>query len=657
MLRSWPTILLLSCAAGTIVPPAVLETMRHFFPGFPAAPKDPLQDEDAVTGQRYDFVVIGAGSAGSVIANRLTENPDWKVLLLEAGDDETFFTDIPFLAPALHVTHYSRIYKSEPRPQDSHGRHGYCLSMVDGRCNMMSGKAVGGTSVVNFMIYSRGAPADYDGWQALGNPGWSYKDVLPYFIKSEKCKLVDRDVRYHGYNGYLDVTTPPYATPLKDYFLKAGQELGYDIVDYNSDKLMGFSSVQTNMRNGHRFSASKAFLRPIYGRPNFYLSKFSTVTKIKIDPRTKAAVGVQFVRNRKTYYVSATKEVILSAGTLNSPKILMLSGVGPRDHLTSLGINVIEDLPVGFNLQDHVSMTALTFLVNDSVTITESRLSTNPANLIQYLMDGTGPLTIPGGAEALAFINTKASGPKNTQKGKLKPKYISRLNTPKSSEQPADASKSGTEDDRPDIELISCSSSMTGDISGSFRGLLGLTDEFYKEVFSGYEGSDAFTIVPVLLQPKSRGRLTLRSSDPSHWPVVDINYYDHEDDLNTMVRGIKKAIEVASTRALRRFNATLLPVPFPGCRRVTFNSDAYWACVARHVSTSLGHFVGTCKMGLRQDSGVVDHRLRVHGISGLRVVDTSVMPTIITGHTNAPAYMIAEKASDMIKDDWKRIVS
>lgn len=315
----------------------------------------------------------------------------------------------------------------------------------------------------------------------------------------------------------------------------------------------------------------------------------------------------------------------------------------------------------------------------------------------------------------------------------------------------------------PDIELVLGISALTGDISGSYRGLLGLTNEFYKEVFTGYEGYDAFSIVPVLLQPKSRGRVTLKTSDPFDRPIFETNYYDHEDDLRTMVRGIKKvvtfyatfisvalftlftsqsrffstylcndpfnfyfmpyccdyrssfllsslmivvfklslinrhmsklpktlqfiecfellslplrkfidftklfkvnfssifqAIEVASSKAFKRFNTTLLPVAFPGCKHVPFGTDPYWACVARQVTTTLGHFVGTCKMGPRRDSGVVDHRLRVHGINGLRVVDASIIPTIVTGHTNAVAYMIAEKAADMIKEDWKLLNS
>jgi len=191
MLKFCLTILFLGHVSG-ILPSAILETVHHFFARFP--PPNDLKDV-VPRYLSFDFLVIGAGSAGSVLANRLTENPDWNVLLLEQGKDEIFLTDIPLLAPIFHITDYAHVYKGEPRPQDAHGHGGYCLSMVDGRCKVVVGRAVGGTSVVNFMIYSRGTPIDYDGWEALGNPGWSYKDVLSYFIRSERCRLIDRDVR------------------------------------------------------------------------------------------------------------------------------------------------------------------------------------------------------------------------------------------------------------------------------------------------------------------------------------------------------------------------------------------------------------------------------------------------------------------------------
>ncbi|KOC70383.1 Glucose dehydrogenase [acceptor] [Habropoda laboriosa] len=654
MLRVLGTILFLS-HAQCILPPAIFETIYHFFSGIPAVPDDLVRDETFVS-KEYDFIVIGAGSAGSVLANRLTENPDWSVLLLEEGKDEIFLTDIPLLASVLHITDYVRLHRSEPRPRNVDGSGGYCLSMNDGRCNLPGGRAVGGSSVVNFMIYSRGSPADYDAWDAQGNPGWSYKDILPYFIKSENCKLVDQDIRFHGRGGYLDVTTSPYVSALRERFLQAGEELGYDVIDYNTDRLIGFSTAQAHLRHGRRVSANKAFLKPIRDRANLLLSKSSKVTRIVINSRTKRAVGVKFMKNGKKLFASARKEIILSAGTLNSPQLLMVSGIGPKDHLKSLNIDVIEDLPVGYNLQDHVSMSALTFLVNESITIVEPRLASNLANTLDYFVKGTGPLTVPGGAEGLAFVDTKQDYRKSQRKN------LKTYRTPL----PPNVTSIGVNSDYlksflnktkrsnvPDIELVLGISALTGDISGSFRGLLGLTDEFYKDVFTGYEGFDAFTIVPILLQPKSRGRITLKTSDPLDRPIFQINYYDHKDDLRTMVRGIKKAIQVGSTIAFKRFNATLLPVSFPGCKHISFGTDPYWACVARHVTTTLGHFVGTCKMAPRRKSGVVDHRLRVYGINGLRVVDASIIPTIIAGHTNAPAYMIGEKAADMIKEDWK----
>ncbi|XP_011296796.1 glucose dehydrogenase [FAD, quinone]-like [Fopius arisanus] len=590
----------------------------------------------------YDFIIIGAGSGGSVVANRLSEIAHWNILLLEAGGDEIFLTDIPLLAPVMHITSYNWGYKTEPRRKNVDGTGGYCLSMINGRCNWPRGKAVGGTSVINFMIHSRGSKNDFDEWAAMGNRGWSYEEILPYFHKSEKAHLVEDERRgvnasIYGKKGYLDVTTPSWRSVLSDAFLEAGEQLGYRIKDSNDGDPMGFGISKTNIRGGGRVSAAKAFIKPIRHRSNFHLSRFSRVTRIIINPETKTATGVEFVRDSKTYVVEARKEIILSAGSLNSPQLLMLSGVGPQNHLTNLGIQIIQDLPVGHNLQDHVSMAALTFLVNDSVTIVEPRIASNYKNTFDYWIRGTGPFTVPAGAEALAFIDTQAT---NHYVHKRFTNYDSKI-TPRNDM-----------DGEPDIELVFGIGSMAGDASGVMRSIFGLPDDWYDKVFKQYEGQDGFSIVPVLLHPKSRGRVTLRSSNPFHSPILQANYFDNNEDLQTIVRGIKKAIEVASTRAFEKYNATLLPVKFPGCTDLDFQSDKYWACVSRQVSTTLGHFVGTCKMAPREADGVVDERLKVYGVKKLRVVDASVMPLLVSGHTNAPTYMIGEKASDMIKEDW-----
>ncbi|XP_043271044.1 glucose dehydrogenase [FAD, quinone]-like [Venturia canescens] len=661
-------VLLLGDSSSTL-PLGILKEIHDYYTGFPPPPKGLLGDADPLRNE-YDFVIVGAGSGGSVLANRLTEIHQWNVLLLEAGKDEIFLTDIPLFAPLMQITAYNWGYKTEP---SGNGSSGYCLAMIEGRCNWPRGKAVGGTSVINYMIHSRGSQADYDAWSALGNPGWSYEQVLPYFERSENVKFDDntpgiRTKGKRGKNGYLDVTTVPYVSPLRDSFLRAGEEIGYSLKDYNDRDPLGFGPAQVNLRNGRRVSASKAFLRPIRYRANLHLSKHSKVTKIIIDPKSKTAVGVEFIKNRQRYFVKAKKEVLLSAGTLNSPQLLMLSGVGPRKHLEDLGIGVIEDLPVGYNLQDHTSMGALTFLVNETITIVESRVFSDPANTLKYLTKGKGPLTLPGGAEAIAFVNTKRKPPLKPGSPKKKSlpasdNSFNSLESPLATESKAKNSSfsNGQKTSEgiiekapeiPDIELVLGSGSLTGDASGSLRSIYGISEEWYERVFHEYKGLDAFSIVPVLLHPKSRGRVKLRSANPFYWPVLEANYFDDQDDLDTMVRGIKKAIEVASTRAFERFNTSLLPVTFPGCNHLEFNTDEYWSCAARQVSTTLGHFVGTCKMSPRENEGVVDARLRVHGIKGLRVVDASIMPLLVSGHTNAPTYMIGEKASDMIKQDW-----
>ncbi|XP_043682250.1 glucose dehydrogenase [FAD, quinone]-like [Vespula pensylvanica] len=563
--------------------------------------------------KEYDFVIVGAGSAGSVLANRLTENPRWKILLLESGKEENYLTDIPLFAPAFYFTDYVHSYKSEPGSRK--GKDGFCLSMKDTRCNLYTGNAVGGSSVVNYVVYARGSPLIYDDWEALGNPGWSYENVLPYFKKSENCRIADLDPRYHGYEGYLEIVNVPYATPLRECFLNASAELGYDLIDYNA-KTIGFSKIQSNLRNGHRMSASKAFLRPIKDRTNFYLSKSSRATKIVIDRESKVAIGVEFVKKGKSYFVRANKEVILSAGALGSPKLLMLSGIGPKDDLKSLGIQPIVDLPVGSNLQDHMILAMLNFLINETVNIDIPKFN----DVAEYIIKGTGPLTTPSGTEAIAFISSE------------------------------DSSSTG----KPDIELIFYHGSFVGSQAKILRGISGLSDEVYNSIFSKYEGSSAFSISTILLNPKSRGRMSLKSANPFQEPIIDLNYFDQKDDVKTMIRGIKKTLQIASSKAFERYNATLVPLHrLPACNHTVYLSDAFWGCLIRQMSTSSFHYSGTCTMSPRNKSGVVDHRLQVYGIKSLRVVDNSIIPIIITGHLAAAAYMIAEKAADMIKEDWK----
>ncbi|KAK0095907.1 hypothetical protein PV326_007065 [Microctonus aethiopoides] len=579
---------------------------------------DQIDPESRVINKRqieieYDFIVIGGGSAGGVVANRLSEIPEWRVLLLEAGPDENEITDVPSLAAYLQLSKLDWKYKTEPTGKS-------CLAMKNNRCNWPRGKVLGGSSTLNYMLYVRGNKYDYDYWEALGNPGWGYDQALHYFKKSEDNRNPYlKNSPYHSTGGYLTVQESPWRTPLVVAFVEAGTELGYENRDINGEYQTGFMIAQGTIRRGSRCSTAKAFLRPIRLRNNFHTAMNAHVTKIVIDPVSMKAIAVEFYRDGRKQIVKARKEIILSAGAINSPQLLMLSGIGPKDHLREFGIPVIMNLPVGNNLQDHVGMAGLTFLVNKPVAIVQDRL---PAALVttNYVINGRGPMTTLGGVEGYAFINTKY------------------------------ANESGL---YPDIQLHMAPASLSSDAGAQVRKVLSLTDEVYDTVFRPIANKDAWTIMPLLLRPKSRGTIRLKSSDPFKSPAINANYFDDPADVAKLVEGTKIALKISEAKVFRQFGSRLHKIKIPGCKHLAFGSDAYWECHIRHITMTIYHPVGTAKMGPSTDSeAVVDSALRVYGIQNLRVIDASIMPTICSGNTNAPVIMIAEKGSDLIKNDW-----
>jgi choline dehydrogenase-like flavoprotein len=286
--------------------------------------------------QEYDFIVIGAGSAGCALAARLSENPNWKILLLEAGGSENFLMDIPMMVHFLQGYDMNWRYKTEPSKTS-------CLGMKGNQCNWPRGKVMGGSSVLNYMVYTRGHPRDFDNWSDMGNEGWDYKNVSYYYRRMEKNIVPNITPNYHGANGPLTISETAYKSPAAKAFVEAGREIGYPYVDYNGPSQVGFSFLQATIEKGIRKSTNAAYIYPIRGRKNLHVKKNSRVTKILID-ENKRAYGVRFYSNGKYFNVNASKEVLLSAGALNSPQILMLSGIGPAKHLKKMGIDPVVNL-------------------------------------------------------------------------------------------------------------------------------------------------------------------------------------------------------------------------------------------------------------------------------------------------------------------------
>ncbi len=526
----------------------------------------------------YDYIIIGAGSAGCVLAHRLSADPNVKVLLLEAGgSDDAALVRTPGLVGLLWRTRFDWNFFTTPQAR-----------VNERQMHWPRGKVLGGSSSINYMIYIRGHRDNYDEWRALGNKGWGYDDVLPYFKRSENnCRGADA---FHGDEGPLDVSDLP-SNAIGNLLIQATREaLGVaENRDFNGAEQEGVGRYQLTTRNGARCSTAVAYLAPARARKNLVVVSSAMATRIAVE--RGRAVGVSYLRNGTLTQERAAREVIVSSGAIGSPHLLLLSGIGPADELRSHGMKAVHDLPgVGKNLRDHL-IAGFGFV--DKAGLTGN---VNPLNLLgwwgRYALTRRGPLTSQA-VESGGFVRTQPGAP------------------------------------RPDVQL-------------HFMSVGSEQESLDHERFLAK--GRAFSLMPTLLYPKSHGQITLRSADPTQPPLIDPRYLSDEagDDLRVLTEGVRMAQRIARVKALDFCRGRPLnPLS-------TAEDDATLHAEIRRRCNTLFHPVGTCKMG-HDALAVVDDTLRVRGLDGLRVVDASIMPTIVGGNTNAPTIMIAEKAADMIR--------
>jgi choline dehydrogenase len=518
----------------------------------------------------YDYIIVGAGSAGCVLAARLTEDLRTRVLLLEAGGEGgAKEIRIPAAFSKLFKTGVDWNYATEPEPH-LHKRRLY----------WPRGKVVGGSSAINAMIYIRGNRADYDSWRDSGNAGWGFAEVLPYFKKSENQERGASE--YHGVGGPVNVADPRYVNPLTRAFLAATEEVGITgNPDFNGAEQDGAALYQVTQKNGARWGAADGYLQPARGRSNLTVITGAHATRVLMEG--KRAMGVAFLRGGVADEARADGEVILAGGTVNSPQLLMLSGIGPAEELEAARISAIRDLPgVGKNLQDH-PMVSVGYLCTQKISLDGAE---TVGNFLRWLLWKNGPLA-SNVAEAGLFFRTRA--------GLVVP----------------------------DLQLL---------FGPAYYRCHGLVRR--KEHCFGFG--------PTLITPESRGEISLRSANPLDAPAIRANYLSTDADLRTMIAGVRLARRLAHAKAFDAFRGEEL---HPGAAQ---ESDAEISEFLRNELETLYHPVGTCKMGV-DALAVVDARLRVHGVEGLRVVDASIMPRVPAGNTNAPVMMLAEKAAEMIR--------
>jgi len=529
---------------------------------------------------KYDYIIVGAGSAGCALAYRLSREASRKVLLLEAGGKDSFpMIHIPLgFAFMMKNPKINWCYETEPEPNMHHRK-----------ISWPRGKVLGGTSCINGMVYIRGQKEDYDAWAEAGNDGWSYDEVLPYFKRSEH-KAEGPDA-YHGYGGPLWVEGGAVEDKLElaDVFVQAAVQTGLPFnEDFNGASQEGAGDYQRNICRGKRQSAARTFLKACEKRPNLTILTGALTEKILFEDQQ--AVGVQYSRNGVTDTAFTSGEVILSSGVINSPQLLELSGIGQKQRLEDLGIDVLADLPgVGENLQDHLTINIQQGINGIRTFYEETRPLALVKNLLKYFTKGNGLLAHPA-AQVGVFFRSNES-----------------LKTP-------------------DAQIHFAPAASEPDKNGNLKAKPGTTATVCH------------------LNPKSRGSVHITSSQPGDYPSIKANYLDAEYDQSAMIAAVRKVREIFQAPAL---NKHLGKEFLPGDQ---VQSDDEILSYIRSDAESVYHPVGTCKMGIDGDA-VVDSRLRVHGVQGLRVADASIMPSITSGNTHAPSVMIAERCADMLLQD------
>ncbi|XP_031636373.1 glucose dehydrogenase [FAD, quinone]-like isoform X1 [Contarinia nasturtii] len=636
----------------------------------------------------FDFIVVGAGSAGSVVASRLSENPNWKVLLLEAGGDPPIESEIPFMISSLQNTSVDWGYSLQKTQKVG--------NLLASNVSWPSGKFIGGSAGMDVRFYVRGNPRDFNEWEYAGNPNWNWQNMLQYFKKAENQQTeavpqsndggaADESL---GKMGPLPIESFVNEQPFKQTLFDAAQELGHkQIADLNGNEYIGIGRAPGIISQGKLYNAAKAYLSPIRNRTNLYVIKYAHVTKVNVDNTTGQVTGVQFQINQTQELTAvATKETILSAGSIGTPKILQLSGIGPEKYLTRLNISIVRNLYTGFSLQNHITVPLfIQFNVSD-VQTTETN---NNENANTDPITATTATTTEAGVDSTDTLYDYIKQRKDIAElqnifdvlG-----FFSTINSP--------YPNIGTQ-----YAIFKKNDGIL--LTEYLKVKIGLNESVAQPIIDANKNADIAIVFVTLLNPVTLGKVILSSADPYALPLIQSNYLSRPEDIATLVQGVQLARNFLQTTPFKELNASDVVLSIPDCETVPvkkkkvkptkppkekskkhdkknkgqtsttetpppsapldeplaeaipFGSDQYFECYVKQVSKTHYQPVGTSKMGPLIDRfAVVDSRLKVHHLTGLRVVDASIMPKIISAPIDAATIAIAEKASDLIKEDW-----